>query len=195
MGLSSAADPAVCWRAGFAVPGSQEGVRLKGPHQSQVPMCLPQAFAPYHQVKLSQMPCSRRPEPRCPPSPNIVLPSSLALAPQDPCPRLHSRAEVCCGKACQPPWESGPRIERGLTHPLCLDSLGDAWPSLLSLSVWVEQRSSSSPFLCWHCLLSVQLTSVGSSKTAWCAGPHLGQQCRDLSRQWPEESCFSLALA
>lgn len=94
--------------------------------------------SPYHQVELSQTPCSQRPEPRCPPSPNVVLPLSLALAPQDPCPRLHSRADLCCGKACQPATLRVRPMCRARPHPLCLDSLGDALGHLFCpfLSEW-----------------------------------------------------------
>lgn len=97
------------WQSGGLKPKgapSEPSAHVTLPGLGGAPHCAfvsTQAFAPYHQVEPSQMPCSRRPEPRCPPLPSVVLPSSLTLAPQDPCPRLHSRADLCCGMACQPP--------------------------------------------------------------------------------------------
>lgn len=170
------------------------------PGLGRAPRCAfvrTQAFAPYHQAELSQMPCNRRPEPSCPPSPSVVLPSSLTLAPQDPCPMLHSRADQCCGKAWQALRVRPTR--RARPHPLCLDSLGDAL-GRLSCPFLSEGSSHHRPrTFCVGIVFSVQLTSVRSSsvgsKTVWCAGPHLGQWCRELTWQRPEESGFSLALA
>lgn len=150
------------------MPGSQEGLSLKGPLRSQVPMWLYQAWAELPAVLLwgprPSLPTIRLSSLKCPAvggQSHVALPHPVLCYLRAwpwhlktlPCPRLHSRADLCCGKAWQPLRVRPTRRTR--PHPLCLDSLGDRCPrpSLLSLSVWGEQSSSSSPFLCWHCLL------------------------------------------
>lgn len=129
MGLSSTADPAVCWRAGFAVPGTQEGVRLKGPHQNQVPMCLPTIRLSFPKCPAvggqSQMPSLTQYCATFKPGPGPGTSKPLPKAPQQ------SRTVLWKGL-------SGPCVERGLIHPLCLDSVGDALGHLFCpfLSEW-----------------------------------------------------------
>lgn len=114
--LSSSADPAVLWMSQALLclaarrevsPGWRAPSEPSAPYDS--PLDMGRAFRPRPrerpdlcpccQVELSQMPCSRSPEPHRSPSPSVVPPSSLALAlPQDPCPRPHSRADLCCGE-------------------------------------------------------------------------------------------------
>lgn len=111
--LSSSADPAVLWMSQALLclaarrevsPGWRAPSEPSAPYES--PLDPGRAFHrerpglfPCCQVELSWMPYSRSPEPRRPPSSSVVPPSSLALAlPQDPCPRPHNRADLCCGE-------------------------------------------------------------------------------------------------
>lgn len=113
-----------------------------------------------------------------------------------PLPKAPQQSRPVLRNGLPAPCESGPRVERGLNLCALIP-----WEIPLGhlFCPFLREQSSSSPFLCWHCLLSVQLTSVrsssGGSKTAWCAGPRLGQRCRELTWRRLEESCFSLALA
>lgn len=153
MGLSSSADPAVCWRAGFAVPGSQEGVSLKGPLQSQVPMWL----SPRPGQSSQQCFCVH-PVLRSLPS-GWAFPNALQLEARATLPSVTQ----CCatfkpGPGTSRPLPKAPQQSRtvlwtGLpatlrVRPMCKSEASSSvpWslgrclrPSLVSLSVWVER--------------------------------------------------------
>lgn len=124
--------------AGFAMPGSQEGLSLKGPLRSQVPMWLSKAWAELPAVLLwgprPSLPTIRLSSPKCPAvggQSHVALPHPVLCYPRAWPWHLKTLAQgstaeqTCAVERPASPLRVRP-TRRARPHPLCLDSLGDA---------------------------------------------------------------------